>query len=58
MKKITDRKIINYLTMKGLSPVKETREAAFYSNSPKLSRLLEDCYIEQVCFYNWQPRRK
>jgi hypothetical protein len=58
MKKITDRKTINYLAMRGLMPVKETSEAAYYTECRKLSALLEDCYIERVCFNNWMPLYK
>lgn len=55
MKKITDKKVIDYLAQKGISPVKENDYAAYYVKSDKLQRLLESCYIERVCFNNWQP---
>ena len=58
MKKITDKKAINYLALKGITPIKENDYVAYYNDSDRLKRLLDNYYIESIGFRNWMPLYK
>ena len=55
---IRNVKIIDFLWERGLFPVFETGNAAFYYSSYDLHQLLEKYYIHNYCIPNKQGRRR
>ena len=54
---IKDPKLLDYLWERGMLPVFETGNAAFYYTSYDLHQLLESFYIREVCIPNKKGRK-
>lgn len=52
MKCITDKRLIDYLSLNGIKPIEEYNGYCYYKKSDSLFSLLESYYIRYVAFKN------